>query len=148
MPLLEKYLYASPDLSDLKPITPININHSSEEDILAQIQRLKIEPNAGKLRKIDSVATARAIAVDDDRVYWSLSKHVVKGKTKTGTNTPLWVLIKDGFFFEPAPTPVPNRSKFLLNQLTLAKLKTEAKSRKLDSAGLLKPALLELLSSN
>ena len=29
-------------------MTPININHSSEEDILAQLQRLKIETNAGK----------------------------------------------------------------------------------------------------
>ncbi len=143
LPLLEKYLYASPDLSDLKPITPININRSSEEDILDQLQRLKIEPNAVKLRKLDSVATARAIVADDDRIYWSLSKHLVKAKT--GITAALWVLIKDGFFFEPAPTPVPNRSKFLLNQLTSPKLKIEAKSRNLDPTGLLKPELVELL---
>ena len=122
-------------------------NRSSEDDILDQLQRLTIEPNAGKLRKIDSVATARAIVADEDRIYWSLGKHVVKGKTKTGTNAPLWLLIKDGFFFDPAPTPVPNRSKFLLSQLTSPKLKIEAKSRNLDPTGLLKTELVELLSS-
>jgi len=143
--LIEKYLYASPDLSELKPITPISINRSSEDEILDQLQRLKIEPNAGKLRKIDSVATARAIVADDDRIYWSLSKHLIKAKT--GISTALWPLIQDGFFFEPSPTPVPNRSKFLLSQLTSAKLKIEAKSRHLDPTGLLKTDLVELLSS-
>ena len=59
----------------------------------------------------------------------------------------LWPLIKEGFFFEPAPTPVPNRSKFLLSQLTPAKLKIEAKSRDLDPTGLLKTDLVKLLSS-
>ncbi len=146
--LIEKYLYASPDLSQLQAIIPININRSSEDDILDQLQRLTIEPNAGKLRKIDSVATARAIVADEDRIYWSLGKHVVKGKTKTGTNSPLWLLIKDGFFFDPAPAPVPNRSKFLLSQLTSPKLKIEAKSRNLDPTGLLKTELVELLSSH
>ena len=145
LPLLEKYLYASPDLSELKPITPININRSSEDDILDQLQRLKIEPNTAKLRKIDSVATARKIVADDDRIYWSLSKHLIKAKT--GITTALWPLIKEGFFFEPAPTPVPNRSKFLLSQLTSAKLKIEAKSRDLDPTGLLKTDLVKLLSS-
>ena len=125
--------------------TPLTINHASEDDILEQLQRLKIEPNAGKLRKLDSIATARAIVADDDRVYWSLSNHLVKAKT--GISTALWVLVKDGFIFEPAPTPMPNRSKFLLNQLTPAKLRIEAKSRNLDPTGLLKNDLVELLSS-
>ena len=146
LPLLAKYLYASPDLSGLKPITPININRSSEDDILDQLQRLKIEPNTGKLRKIDSVSTARAIVANDDRIYWSLSKHLVQART--GITTALWPLIKAGFFFEPAPAPVPNTSKFLLSQLTSPKLKTEAKSRNLDPTGLLKSELVELLSSN
>lgn len=145
LPLVEKYLYASPDLSELKPLTPISINHASEDDILEQLQRLKIEPEAGKLRKLDSVATARAIVADDDRIYWSLSNHLVKAKT--GITAALWLLIKDGFYFEPAPTPMPNRSKFLLKQLTSAKLKIEAKSRNLDPTGLLKNDLVELLST-
>ena len=86
-----------------------------------------------------------AIVAADDRIYWSLSNHIVKAKT--GITAPLWLLIKDGFYFEPAPTPMPNRSKFLLNQLTPAKLRVEAKSRNLDPTGLLKNDLVELLSS-
>ncbi len=113
------------------------------DDILDQLQRLKIEPNAVKFRKLNSVATARAIVADDDQIYWSLSKHLVKAKT--GITAALWVLIKDGFFFEPAPTPVPNRSKFLLNQLTSPKFEIEAKSRNLGPTGLDKPALVKLL---
>tara|TARA_Y100001968_G_scaffold186010_1_gene170384 strand:+ start:448 stop:636 length:189 start_codon:yes stop_codon:yes gene_type:complete len=59
----------------------------------------------------------------------------------------LWLLIKDGFHFEPVPTPMPNIAMFLLKQLTSAKLKIEAKSRNLVPIGLLKNELVELLSS-
>ncbi|WP_036903476.1 MULTISPECIES: hypothetical protein [Prochlorococcus] len=145
-PLLSQFLYASPDLSELEPLAPININRASEDEIANQIQRLKIEPDAGKLRKIDALSTARAIVAEEDRIYWSLSKHLFSAKT--GLTKPLWPLVETGFFFEPAPTPVPNTSKFLLGQLSKAQLVKEAKSRNLDTARLLKHALVDLLSSN
>ena len=145
LPLLNSYLFASPDLSDLEPVSSIDINRSSEEDIANQIQRLKIEPEAGKLRKIDSISTARKIVSDEDRIYWSSSKHLVKAKA--GITTALWPLLEVGFFFEPASTPVPNTSKFLLNQLAITKLRNEAKARNLDPTGLSKSELVKLMSS-
>ena len=145
LPLLNEYLYASPDLSRLTPITSIVINSSTEDEISDQLQRLKIEPDAGKLRKIDSVSTARKIVADEDRIYWSSSKHLVKAKV--GITTALWSLLKAGFTFEPAPTPVPNTSKFLLSQLGVTELRNEAKARNLDTKGLKKGELVEQLSS-
>ena len=81
----------------------------------------------------------------EDRIYWSLSKHLFRAKT--GITKPLWPLVETGFFFEPAPSPVPNTSKFLLNQLAITKLRNEAKARNLDPTGLKRGELVELLSS-
>ena len=144
LPLLNAYLLASPDLSDLEPLSSIDINRASEDNIVNQIQRLKIEPKAGKLRKIDSVATARMIVADENRIYWASSKHLVKAKV--GITTALWPMLEIGFFFKPDPAPEPNTSKFLLNQLTISKLRNEAKTRNFDPTGLRKGDLVELLS--
>ena len=145
LPFLAQFLYASPDLSELEPIAPININRSSEEELVNQLQRLKIEPDSGKLRKIDSVTTARAIVAEENRIYWSLSKHLFSAKT--GITKTIWPIVETAFFFEPAPTPVPNTSKFLLGQMNLAQLRVEAAGRNLETKGLKKADLVELLSS-
>ena len=146
LPLLAKFLCALPDLSELKPISSICINRCSEEDLVEQLQRLKIEVNAGKLRKIDSVSTARSIIADKDRVYWSLSKHMTRARN--GITAALWPLVENGFFFDPAPAPDPNTSRFLLGQLSVIELRKEAKRRNLETKGLLKADLLRLLSSD
>ena len=145
LPFLAQFLYASPDLSELEPIAPININRSSEEELVNQLQRLKIESDSGKLRKIDSVTTARAIVAEENRIYWSLSKHLFSAKT--GITKTIWPIVETAFFFEPAPTPVPNTSKFLLGQMNLAQLRVEAAGRNLETKGLKKADLVELLSS-
>ena len=51
-----------------------------------------------------------------------------------------------GFSFHPEPTPIPNTSKFLLNQLTVKELYEEAKNRNIEAKGLLKRDLVEILS--
>ena len=144
LPLISTFLYASPDLSKLEPISRIEINRSSEEDIVNQLQRLKIEPGTEKLRKIDSISTARAIIAEKDRIYWSSGKHLTKART--GISPMLWPLIEPGFYFDPIPTPVPNNSRFLLSQLNVRELREEAKQRNLESKGLLKSALIDLLA--
>ena len=53
-----------------------------------------------------------------------------------------------GFDFEPLPPPSPNTSRFLLNLLSVKKLKEEAISRSLSVEGLKKEQLLDLLSFN
>ena len=142
--LLNKYIYASPDLSKLKPINPIDINHSREKDIFNQIERLKIEPQSAKLWQVDSLVTARLIVGNENRIYWSSGNHLIKAKV--GISSSVWSLIKPGFSFHPEATPVPNTSKFLLSQLTVQQLRKEAQSRNIETTRLLKGDLIEALS--
>ena len=144
--LLEKYFYASPDLSQLNPIISIDINHATEEDIHNQIERLKVEPQSLQLWKIDSLLTSRLIVGNKDRIYWSSGKDLINAKV--GITPSIWLLIEAGFSFMTEPTPIPNTSKFLLNQLTIQQLREEAKVRDIDLNGLRKKAnIIEVLSN-
>ena len=143
--LLDQYLYASPDLSTLKPIRAIDINISTEADIFNQIERLKIEPQAIKLRKIDTLSTARTIVANKDRIYWSCGKHLIQAKV--GITPSIWSLIESAFSFNPSPTPIPNTSKFLLNHLTVKQLREEAKARDIEIKGLSRSEIVENLSN-
>ena len=142
--LLEDYIYASPDLSKLQIIRSIDINRSSEEDIFNQIERLKIEPRSAKLINVDSLVTARRIVGNENRIYWSSGNDLIKAKV--GISSSIWPLVQVGFSFLPERPPIPNNSKYLLNQLTVKQLREEAKSRSIESKGLLKAGLVEILS--
>tara|TARA_Y100001968_G_scaffold183133_1_gene167753 strand:- start:23325 stop:24266 length:942 start_codon:yes stop_codon:yes gene_type:complete len=142
--LLEKYFYASPDFSQLSPISSIDINHATEDEIYSQIERMKIEPKAVKLRKIDSLLIARAIASNEDRIYWSSGQHLIKARL--GITPSIWPLIEKGFCFIPEQTPFPNTSKFLLSQLNIDQLREEAKSRNINITGSQKNNFIEALS--
>ena len=146
IPLLSEYFHASPDLTSLKPITPIIINNASEEELFKQIQRLKIEPDNTKLRKVDTIELVRSVASFSDRIYWSSSNHIIKAKV--GVSKSLWEILSIGFAFEPAPTPSPNTSRFLLNLLSVKQLREEAISRSISFDGLKKDQLVDLLSTN
>ena len=145
--LLKDYIYASPDLSKLKPILSMEINRSTEKDIFNQIERLKIEPECLKLRKIDSSLTASLIVANEDRIYWSSGKHLVNAKV--GISSSMWPLIECGFTFRPESKPIPNTSKFLLNQLSIKELREEAKNRNIVTKGIRKKSeFIKLLSTN
>ena len=118
-------------------ILPVNV-----EDLLAcrGVESQRVEFKAGWDPKTTGPQVLRTICAFANNLQNLNGGYVVIGVAEQDGRA-------EGFHFNPAPPPVPNTVRFLLQQMTVRALRHEAKERGLAHKGMRKPDLVRLLSS-
>lgn len=141
---LSRYLEAIPQPPSA--LVPICINTASGDEIAKTLQRLCLEEEGARLRKLDLNAIGEAITAHPERAYWEEGKDLCRAIA--GLTSSLQGLLSQGFLFTPQTPPVPNTVRFLLTKLTVKALREEASARGLPSKGLTKSQLVNALAED
>ena len=127
---------------DPQPLPSLCINTIPAEDLNRHLHVLPLERGADQL--------FHRLSGSPSRRYWRDSKDMAKALRDEAQFTipkARQTILAKGFYFTPAPPPVPNTVPFLLQQMTVKELRWDADERGLAHKGMKKADLVRLLSS-
>jgi hypothetical protein len=140
MNVLKNVFEVIPEKIEVKPII---LNSASEDELLKAFEAASTLPDT-KLANVNLEALAHSIASDPERLYWQDLKPLTK--LKNGLTSAKLVGLDSILKLEPANPPIPNTVNYLLNLMSSAALKNEAKNRNITlPKKISKPELVSLL---
>lgn len=124
-------------------VQKIILNQASENEIYGALENAACLADTN-LANVNLHHLAYTISQEADRIYWKNLKPLTK--IQNGLSTAKLKNLDKVLLLEPKAPPVPNTVRYLLDLMSLAELKREAKQRNINVLkGIKKPQLVELL---